>query len=65
MNELQSAVERLRKLMDGVEWIAVYAGLPVGQAHADLVAAKDSYLAEHPADDGVALDEDWLRSVCG
>lgn len=65
MSELQQAVERRQKLKAGVEWIAVYAGLPVGQANADLRTIEDAYLSQHaaPGDDGEAIDGEWLNEV--
>ena len=65
MNEIQAAAERLRKVREAVDYDDVYG--PLATAYgivSDCEILADAYLAEHPADDGEAIDEAWLRSVC-
>lgn len=66
MSDVKAAAERLRRAR--VAWGAEYLDNPVMvevpvailRDH-DIIA--DAYLAEHPADDGEAIDEAWLLSV--
>ncbi len=63
--ELAGAVERLRTkshryARSGDRFNIQYVR---SDEYEDLQAVADAYLAEHPADDGEAITEDWLRSV--
>jgi hypothetical protein len=71
-NELQAATERLRRVHQGESVEAVYGDSYTTETqehhydhpyHIDLRLCLGQFLAEHPADDGEAITEEWLRSV--
>lgn len=70
MSDVQSAAERLRRVQQGETLKAVYsnphwaAATNYQLAHeCDMAEVALAYLAEHPADSELPIDEEWLRSV--
>jgi hypothetical protein len=65
MNDVKEAAERLRRNAEGEHLTDIYRDfkLPVEQYMKDKLETSKAYLTEHPADDGEAITEDWLRSV--
>jgi hypothetical protein len=67
MTDIQSAAERYRGYSDfcKTEHDKGFNGIvmPYRGVTADAIVLADAYLAEHPADDGEAITEDWLRSI--
>ena len=68
-DELKAAAERIRRISGGENRVEVYGTtekLSDGKwrnPHNDLLELVDAFLAEHPADDDVAIAEEWLKSV--
>ena len=67
MSEIQTAAERWRKHREAKERLAspYRDGTKINFSLMDYdeLTLAEAYLAEHPADDGEAIDEAWLRSV--
>lgn len=59
----QAAIERLRNRAAGGTPYSRYGYLCDVVLGEDLQAVADAYLAEHAADDGEPVTEEWLRSV--
>jgi hypothetical protein len=62
MTDIQSAAERLRRHMADPNHRDTYHGKE-STLVGDWATLARAYLAEHPADDGEAITEDWLRAV--
>lgn len=62
MTNITKSAKRLLKTIDGV-----YCGMQVAPGKVvlskDVIDVANAYLAEHPADDALPIDELWLRGV--
>lgn len=70
MNEVQSAMERLRLIYAGTDYRAVYGNKCSDQGLLDLQKCDedvlvDAYLAEHHADEDWPLTLDWAEKTIG
>ncbi len=66
MSDVRAAAERLRRCYAGEEtMLDVYGRTPHSllKMHDDTEMVANAYLAEHPADDGEPITEEWLRGL--
>lgn len=63
--DVKQAAERLRRIYAGEEYFDVYGVRPTGfgNQQRDEAAVIAGFLAAFPADEGEAIDEQWIKSL--